>query len=229
MLPMRFAFLILVAFLLGAAPSARGDVTLLPLATGLVSPVDIANAGDGSGRLFIVEQSGRIRIIQNGTLLTTPFLDIQTVVRTGGERGLLGLAFHPQYASNGRFFVFYTSRAFMGIANGDVVIARYQRAATNPNLADAASGQVLLSVPHSTYDNHNGGALRFGPDGYLYVGVGDGGGGGDPFNSGQDRNSLPGKILDALAKDIHSEGLNSETVIQRLIAEVPEPKIAKYE
>ena len=195
MLRMRFRFPIFVLFLVGIALSARADVTLQTLATGLSSPVDIANAGDNSGRLFIVEQSGRIRIIQNGNLLATPFLNIQSTVLTGGERGLLGLAFHPQFATNGRFFVYYTSRAFTGIANGDVAIARYQRSATDPNLADPASGTVLLTVPHSTFDNHNGGSLRFGPDGYLYAGVGDGGSGGDPFNNGQNRNSLLGKIL----------------------------------
>ena len=189
-------FVLALFFLVGFARPARGDITLLPLVSGLTSPVDIANAGDNSGRLFIVEQSGRIRIIQNGTLLTTPFLDIQNVVLSGGgERGLLGLAFHPQYVTNGRFFVFYTSRAFTGILNGDITIARYQRSTTNPNIADAASGQVILTVPHSTFSNHNGGALRFGPDGYLYIGTGDGGSAGDPFNSGQDRNSLLGKIL----------------------------------
>ena len=112
-------FVLALFVLVGFARPARGDITLLPLVSGLASPVDIANAGDNSGRLFIVEQSGRIRIIQNGTLLATPFLDIQSVVLAGGERGLLGLAFHPQYASNGRFFVFYTSRAFTGMANGD--------------------------------------------------------------------------------------------------------------
>ena len=195
----RFPILFLPAFLfpllLVFAQSARGDVTLQPLISGLSAPVDIANAGDGSGRLFIVEQSGKIRIVQNGTLLATPFLDIQSLVNSGGERGLLGLAFHPQYAANGRFFVFYTTKPLNGLADGDVVIARYQRSAVDANLADANSGQVILSVPHSTFSNHNGGALRFGPDGYLYIGVGDGGSGGDPNNNGQNRNTLLAKIL----------------------------------
>ena len=190
-----FVVVLLFLLLLGFTQPAHADVTLQPLVAGLSAPVDIANAGDGSGRLFIVEQSGKIHIIQNGTLLPTPFLDIQAVVSFGGERGLLGLAFHPQYVTNGRFFVFYTSKALNGLANGDVAIARYQRSATDANLADANSGQVVLSVPHSTFDNHNGGALRFGPDGYLYIGVGDGGSGGDPFNAGQDLNSLLAKIL----------------------------------
>ena len=187
--------------LFGVATSATADVTLLPLASGFSSPVDIANAGDNSGRLFIAEQPGNIRIIQNGTLLATPFLNIQTVVESGGERGLLGLAFHPQYASNGLFFVYFTAKpaAGTGIQTGDIVIARFQRSATDANVADPASRVNILTIPHSkgtqSFANHNGGSLRFGPDGFLYAGVGDGGSGGDPFGSGQDRSVLLGKIV----------------------------------
>ena len=187
--------------LFGVATSATADVTLLPLASGFSSPVDIANAGDNSGRLFIAEQPGNIRIIQNGTLLATPFLNIQTVVESGGERGLLGLAFHPQYASNGQFFVYFTAKpaAGAGIQTGDIVIARFQRSATDANVADPASRVNILTIPHSkggqSFANHNGGSLRFGPDGFLYAGVGDGGSGGDPFGSGQDRSVLLGKIV----------------------------------
>ncbi len=192
---------LLLIVLLGAAQPARGDVILLPLASGLTNPVDIANAGDNSGRIFIAEQSGRIRIVQNGTLLTTPFLDMRSVLEFGGERGLLGLAFHPQYVTNGLFFVYFTGNPTTGagIATGDIVIARFQRSTTDPNIADPASRVNILIIPHSkngtSFSNHNGGALRFGPDGYLYAGVGDGGSGGDPFGSGQDRNVLLGKIL----------------------------------
>ena len=196
-------FLITLLYLLfsgGFNATSFGNVTLAPFATGLSSPVDIANAGDNSGRLFVVEQAGKIRIIQNGILLTTPFLDLTTapaIVTSGGERGLLGLAFHPQYASNGQFFVYFTatSSAGAGIILGDIVIARFQRSANNPNLADPASRQNLLTIPHSSQSNHNGGSLRFGPDGFLYAGVGDGGGVGDPFMSGQNLNTLLGKIL----------------------------------
>lgn len=182
------------------APQAIANITLAPLAGGFSLPVDIASANDGSGRLFIVEQAGKIKIIQNGFVLPTPFLDLTpapSIVSAGGEQGLLGLAFHPQYASNGQFFVYFTgnSTTGAGINFGDVVIARYQRSAANPNVADPASRVNLLRIPHSTYQNHNGGALRFGPDGYLYAGVGDGGSGGDPFNSGQSLNTLLGKIL----------------------------------
>ena len=197
----RFIFLLLMSSLSLCFPArAAPDVKLVALVSGLSLPVDIAHAGDASGRLFVVEQGGRIRIIQNGALLATPFLDLtgpSAVVATGGERGLLGLAFHPQYASNGLFFVYFTANPSAGanIATGDIIIARFTRSATNANLADINSRVNLLRIPHSTYGNHNGGALRFGPDGFLYAGVGDGGSGGDPFNSGQDLNSLLGKIL----------------------------------
>ena len=197
---MRVTSFLFAALLSGAAHFSMANITLAPLAGGFSLPVDIANANDASGRLFIVEQAGKIRIIQNGFVLPTPFLDLtgtNSIVSAGGEQGLLGLAFHPQYASNGQFFVYFTanSNAGAGINFGDVVIARYQRSIANPNLADATSRVNLLRIPHSTYQNHNGGALRFGPDGYLYAGVGDGGSGGDPFNSGQSLNTLLGKIL----------------------------------
>lgn len=190
-----FLSLLVHSALFAFSVSAFANVTLLTLVTGFASPVDIANAGDRSGRLFVVEQPGTIRIIQNGTLLATPFISLQSVVNFGGERGLLGLAFDPQYVSNGRFFVYYTSKPFTGIADGDIVIARYQRSAANPNVADPASAQIILTIPHPINSNHNGGALRFGPDGYLYAGVGDGGSGGDPPNNAQNRNVLLGKIL----------------------------------
>ena len=196
----HFITLLFAVLSCSLAPASYANITLVSLASGLALPVDIANAGDGSGRLFVVEQGGRIRIIQNGFLLATPFLNLATapsIVTSGGERGLLGLAFHPQYASNGQFFVYFTgnANAGAGLAAGDIVIARYQRSAADPNFADPASRVNILTIPHSTYINHNGGSLRFGPDGYLYAGVGDGGSGGDPFNSGQDLNSLLGKIL----------------------------------
>ena len=197
---MRIASFLFAALLCVIAPISTANITLAPLAGGFSLPVDIANANDGSGRLFIVEQAGKIRIIQNGFVLPTPFLDLtgtNSIISAGGEQGLLGLAFHPQYASNGQFFVYFTgnSNTGAGINFGDIVIARFRRSAANPNLADPASRVNLLTIPHSTYQNHNGGALRFGPDGFLYAGVGDGGSGGDPFNSGQTLSSLLGKIL----------------------------------
>lgn len=192
----RLCVLLVIALFAFHVPHAHANVTLSEMVSGLSLPVDIANAGDGSGRLFVVEQSAaRIRVIENGTLLSTPFLDMTGLVATGGERGLLGLAFHPQYASNGYFFVYYTSVAMEGRSTGDVVIARFQCCLANQsNRADPATRQTILTIGHSAQPNHNGGALRFGPDGYLYAGVGDGGGG-DPFEAGQNLNTLLAKIL----------------------------------
>ena len=156
---------------------------------GLDSPVGLTHAGDGSGRLFIVEQVGRVRIFQDGSLLPTPFLDIRERVGSrANEQGLLGLAFHPRFSENGYFFVNYTD------LNGDTVIARYRVSSDNPDLADAASETQLLGVSQP-FGNHNGGMLAFGPDGCLYAGLGDGGSAGDPMNNGQSLNTLLGKIL----------------------------------
>ncbi|MCC7020654.1 MAG: PQQ-dependent sugar dehydrogenase [Ardenticatenales bacterium] len=158
-------------------------------------PVDIANAGDGSGRLFIVEKPGRIRIVKDGQLLDAPFLDItDRVEAAANERGLLGLAFHPEYAENWQFYVYYTSKAVRGRKRGDLVIARYH-ATADRDKADPDAELQLLTIEHNINGNHNGGNLEFGPDGYLYIGTGDGGGGGDPFQAGQDANVLLGKML----------------------------------
>ncbi len=161
----------------------------LPLVTGLIQPVDIQNAGDGSGRLFVVEKSGRILIIKDGKVQPQPFLDIQGKVGSlESERGLLGLAFHPNYPQPGQFFVNYTD------LNGDTVIARFNVSADNPDLADPASELDLIHVDQP-YANHNGGVVSFGPDGYLYIGLGDGGSGGDPQGNGQNLQTMLGKIL----------------------------------
>ncbi|BCX02699.1 MAG: glucose dehydrogenase [Candidatus Roseilinea sp.] len=156
------------------------------VASGFTRPVFVTHAGDA--RLFVVEQNGVIKIIKNGAVLGTPFLSLTTLVRCCGEEGLLGLAFEPNYATTGRFYVYYTNKS------GDQVIARYQ-VSGNPDVADPNSGQILLTIPHPDYGNHNGGWLGFGPDGNLYAGVGDGGGGGDPFCAAQDPADLRGKIL----------------------------------
>jgi glucose/arabinose dehydrogenase len=156
------------------------------IASGLNRPLDIQNTGDGSGRLFIVEKPGRIRIFKNGQLLETPFLDItDRVGSSGNEQGLLSLAFHPHYAENGRFFVNYTDN------NGNTVIARFQASA---DFSDPNSEVDLLHV-NQPFPNHNGGAVVFGPDGYLYLGLGDGGSQGDPSRNGQNLKTLLGKIL----------------------------------
>ncbi|MGB8509058.1 MAG: PQQ-dependent sugar dehydrogenase, partial [Pyrinomonadaceae bacterium] len=165
------------------------NIVLNSPVTGLSQPVSITHAGDGSGRLFIVEQGGRIRIIKNNAVLPAPFLDISNRVSTGGERGLLGLAFPPAYASNGRFYVNYTNAA------GDTVIARYRRSVSNPDLADAGSEGIVLTIAQP-FANHNGGQLAFGPrDNFLYIGMGDGGDAGDPGNRAQNTNMLLGKLL----------------------------------
>ena len=159
---------------------------LTSFATGFTDPVEIVNAGDS--RLFVVQQSGQIKIVSaTGAVTATPFLNISTLISTGGERGLLGLAFHPNYATNGFFFVNYTNSA------GDTVIARYS---VNPNNANQAltTGTVLMTI-NQPFANHNGGTIKFGPDGYLYIGMGDGGSGGDPQGHGQNKNSLLGKML----------------------------------
>jgi glucose/arabinose dehydrogenase len=164
------------------------EVELSTHITGLDRPAHVTHAGDGSGRLFIVEQLGRIRIFHEGVLLPAPFLDINERVRCCGERGLLSVAFPADYVVTGFFYVNYTDKT------GQTIVARYGTSA-NANLADPGSEQVLLTI-HQPYGNHNGGQLAFSPiDGYLYIGMGDGGSAGDPLNKGQDTASLLGKML----------------------------------
>jgi len=180
-----------------AAPLPPASVSTFPDSTeyhwevvvnGFDQPLDIQHAGDGSGRIFVVERGGKIRILENDLLVEEPFLDISKKVRTNGsEQGLLGLAFHPDYAENGFFFINYTD------LNGNTVIARYQ-ASGNDQQADATSEAVLLHI-EQPYGNHNGGGFAFGPDGFLYIGLGDGGSGDDPHGNGQNLNTYLGKIL----------------------------------
>lgn len=171
------------------APSVIGwpEISLSLKASGLDRPVHIANAGDGSDRLFVVEQPGRIVIVKDGAPLTTPFLDIVSRVSCCGERGLLSVAFPPGYLAKGYFYVNYTDIA------GNTVVARY-RVSANPDIADPASEEILLTI-EQPFQNHNGGQLAFGPDGFLYIGMGDGGSAGDPFGNGQKPEALLGKML----------------------------------
>jgi glucose/arabinose dehydrogenase len=174
-------------FLLLAACAEAQDVLLQQMVGGLNQPVALTHAGDN--RLFITQQIGTVVIYDAAGLRATPFLDLRSIVLSGGERGLLSVAFHPHYSENGFLFVYYTNK------NGDNSIARYKVSSTDPNRADPASGTILLTIPHPSFANHNGGQLQFGPDGYLYIGTGDGGSGGDPSNHGQDLTQLLGKIL----------------------------------
>jgi len=179
---------------LGTLPAAA-SVVWNKVYTGFPQPVEITQAHDGSQRLFVVQQSGAIRIIKNGAVLPTPFIDLggaSGVTAANGEQGLLGLAFHPQYASNRQFYVNYTRKS-----DGATVIARYSASAGNPDVADPLSATILLTIAQPEA-NHNGGAVVFGPDGYLYIGMGDGGGANDQhgtIGNGQDKTTLLGKIL----------------------------------
>jgi glucose/arabinose dehydrogenase len=158
-----------------------------PVVTGLSSPVYLTAPANDS-RLFIVEQPGRIRVVKNGELLATPFLDIRSRLSSGGERGLLSVAFHPNYAANGFLYVNYTNR------QGHTHVERYTVSAADPDRADPDSAKLILTV-NQPYPNHNGGLNLFGPDGMLYIGMGDGGSAGDPQGNGQNRLSLLGKML----------------------------------
>ncbi len=181
---MKFLFF-LSLFITGSLLSQEVDIALF--ASGFDNPVDIQNAGDD--RLFVVEQDGRIKILNSdGSTNANNFLDINSIVSSGGERGLLGLAFHPDYASNGYFFVNYTDNS------GDTQISRFSVDAGDPDIADPGSELQLLNILQP-YTNHNGGCIQFGPDGYLYIGMGDGGSGGDPDDNGQNLMELLGKML----------------------------------
>jgi glucose/arabinose dehydrogenase len=194
--PSRRLLVILTTLALGLgamAPSVSAAtaprIALQYVASGLHSPVFATGAGDGTGRIFIVQQGGTIKVLKAaGGLIATPFLDIHALVSCCGERGLLGLAFHPQYKTNGKLYVDYTD------VNGNTVVAEYRRASWDPNRVNVATRRVLLQVAQP-YANHNGGMLAFGSDGYLYIGLGDGGSAGDPGNRAQNKTSLLGKIL----------------------------------
>jgi glucose/arabinose dehydrogenase len=193
---MTVALTILVATV-GAAGCVSEHATLGPalgvslraveIVSGLSNPLHLTAPG-GDSRLFIVEQVGRVRIIRNGALVAQPFLDITSRVSSGGERGLLGIAFHPQYASNGYVYASFTDVA------GNTRVERYTVSPASAGVADPSTASLVLSVPQP-FANHNGGLILFGPDGMLYVGRGDGGGGGDPQNNGQSTSTLLGKLL----------------------------------
>ena len=195
------ALLLLALVALAARPNALAKTAaawptlqLQPVANGFLRPIYITHANDASGRLFVVEQDGLIRILHtDGSVVATPFLDISGRVHSpahggGNEQGLLGLAFPPDYTHKGHFYVYYTNQ------DGNNQVARF-RLTADPNIADAASEEPVLLLEHPGHENHNGGQLAFGADGYLYIGTGDGGGGGDPDGNAQNPASLLGKIL----------------------------------
>jgi glucose/arabinose dehydrogenase len=160
-----------------------------PVVSGLTKPLDMAALPDGAGRILVLEQPGTIRLVEEGALAPDPFLDIRDRVGSqGNEQGLLGIALHPGFAQNGFFYLNYTD------TNGDTVIARFQRTEENPNRVDPGSEKVLLQV-NQPFANHNGGSMAFGPDGYLYIGLGDGGSRNDPRGYGQLVDTLLGKLL----------------------------------
>lgn len=180
--------------LMSSPLSQAQNMVLTSFASGFTAPVEIVNAKDS--RLFVVQQNGIIKILKpDGSVNAANFLNISPKILYGGERGLLGLAFHPDYAANGFFYVFYNNTA------GNITLARY-KVSSDPDVADAGSEKFMLSIP-KPFDNHNGGSIHFAPDGYLWISTGDGGSGGDPNNNAQNRNSLLGKMLRI---DVNSTG-----------------------
>lgn len=176
-----------LGLLTAGSAAAQAPLTTELFVSGLQNPTDLTFAPGDPSRIFVIEQAGRVRVVENGTLLATPFLNINPEVASGGERGLLGLAFHPDYANNGRFFVSYTNNS------GNSRVAEYT-VSSNPNVANPTRVQFISQV-NQDFSNHNGGCIKFGPDGKLYFGLGDGGSGNDPNGRAQNGQSLLGKML----------------------------------
>jgi glucose/arabinose dehydrogenase len=173
---------------LAATNDCLPRLRLTEVASGFSQPLFVGAATGDTSRLYVVEQTGRIRLLKNGSLVATPFLDISNAISSGGELGLLGLAFHPGYTANGRFFVNYTN------PDGNTVIAEFRRSAADPDVADPQPARIFFIVTQP-FTNHKGGMVAFGADGLLYLGLGDGGSGGDPMNNGQRLDTKLGKIL----------------------------------
>jgi glucose/arabinose dehydrogenase len=196
-----------VAHTTSSPPPPNATFELVQVATGFSSPLDIQQPDDNSGRLFVVEQGGHIQIIQSdGTRASSPFLDVtgRAGFTSGGETGLLGLAFHPNYASDPRFYVNYTRN---NAGQLQTVIAEFRASAANANSIDPTTQNILFTVDQP-FSNHKGGGLAFGKDGFLYIGLGDGGSEGDPQGNGQNTNTLLGKMLRIDVDSAHSPGLN---------------------
>jgi glucose/arabinose dehydrogenase len=214
---MRFSklsvFLIVaLAFVVSSSQvKAQPTIQLQPYLSGLASPILLTNAKDGSGRTFVVQQGGTIRVAQRDSTTTTEFMNISGRLVSGGERGLLGLTFHPQFADNRKFYVNYTCNATSNTecpSTGATLVSEFTTFANNPNQGNPASERVLLKIPQP-FANHNGGMIEFGPDGYLYIGMGDGGSGNDPQNLAQNRSRLLGKMLRI---DVIATGLSPYTI-----------------
>ena len=180
--------LFIFAFFFAKSILSQPVLTLTPVISGLSSPIELVHAGDGSNRIFILQQGGTILVYDKSYAFLGTFLTLSSGFTSGGERGLLSMAFHPGYATNGLFFIYYTNGA------GDLELARYKVSA-NANLADAATKVIVKTIPHPTNSNHNGGELNFGNDEFLYLSTGDGGGGGDVPNNAQNTGVLLGKML----------------------------------
>jgi glucose/arabinose dehydrogenase len=178
----------LLIFFVNRITAQAPTLSLTPVIQSLNLPMQLVNADDGTGRIFIVEKSGVIKVYSKSFAFLDTFLTVKNITSTG-ERGLLSVVFHPQYATNGFFFVFYTNNI------GSLEVARYKVSDNDPDIADSTSKAVVITIPHPTNSNHNGGTLRFGTDGYLYLSTGDGGGGGDVPNNAQNTSILLGKIL----------------------------------
>jgi glucose/arabinose dehydrogenase len=195
----RFRFiraleLLLLVSMMSCA-STQTDSSFTQVVSGLSEPVGVTHAADGSNRLFVIEKGGFIRIVQEGQLLPEPFLDVSTLITPDAqtEQGLLGLAFHPDYKTNGTFFIYYSDANKKEGGAANTVLARYQ-VSSDPNKADPASAKIILTIEQPFW-NHNGGHIAFGPDGYLYIGMGDGGDGGDPQENAENLTQLLGKML----------------------------------
>ncbi|MEL7234050.1 MAG: PQQ-dependent sugar dehydrogenase, partial [Chloroflexota bacterium] len=198
----RYMLIVLLLLSIAAISTAQTTTTpdatqftLQPVVDGFNRALYVTHAGDGTDRMFMVQQNGIIHVIEDGSVLTTPFLDASGLISTDAlgngytERGLLGLAFHPDYADNGVFFINYTE-----LSSNDTIVARFTVSEDDPNVANPNSADIIFRTAQP-YANHNGGHIEFGPEGFLYISVGDGGSAGDPLNSGQQPDTLLGTIL----------------------------------
>ncbi|MDE0586264.1 MAG: PQQ-dependent sugar dehydrogenase [Planctomycetota bacterium] len=185
---LRITLMLSLLSLVMNSAAAQTKLKLEQVGGNFSKPLLVTSAPGETNRMFVVDQNGKIFVVKNGVQLNTPFLDVSAINSSGGERGLLGLAFHPQYASNGYFFINFTDNS------GDTQVSRYQASAGNPDVANSSSRSDILFIDQP-YSNHNGGCIRFGPDGYLYIATGDGGSANDPGNRAQNGSSLLGKML----------------------------------